>query len=207
MDKGGFVADRYLALALVGALFLITDTAAAQRFGGDFGVAGGFWTVYVNPDVDADRSFDRDLDGVVALGGRGFLQTGRVRLGGGAAGGSFTDEGLNAAGNRVEGSLSFGGFTAEYLAVQQNFELSFGAMIGGGKLTTEELLPAQVGDDPDVERLRRREEAIFAGYPWVRAAYNPAAFVNAGIQVGYFVGSENVGGFAIGIDVALGLIP
>jgi len=201
------VLSRPASLTLVFMLLAAPGTASAQRFGGDFGGAGGFWAVYVDPGIDGDRGFGRDVGAAVALGGRGFLQTGRVRLGGGAVGGSFLDEGQNTAGNRVQGGLSFGGFTAEYLAVQQNLEISVGGMIGGGVLTLEELLPAQPGDDPDTERLRRRRETIFAGYPWARVGYNPAPFVNAGLQVGYLLGSEDVNGFAVGIDVALGLIP
>lgn len=198
---------RHSALALASAILFLPATASAQRFGGDFGGAGSFWAVYVNPGVGVDRSFGADLGGVFALGGRGFLQTGRVRLGGGAVGGSFTDEGFNGAGNKVEGGLSFGGFTAEYLVVQRDYEVAAGAMIGGGVLTVEELLPAVPGDDPDVDRLRRRREGIFAGYPWVRVGYNPAPFVNAGLQLGYFFGTEDVNGFAVGLDVGLGLIP
>ena len=201
------MANRSTALAVLMALLALPGTASAQRFGGDFGGAGGFWAVYVSPGLESDRTFGRDVGGAAALGGRGFLQTGRVRLGGGAVGGSFVDEGQNPDGNRVQGGLSFGGFTAEYLAVQQNVEVAVGGMIGGGVLTLEELLPAEPDDDADVERLRRREEAVFAGYPWVRLGYNAAPFVNAGLQVGYLLGGGDVSGFAVGIDITVGLIP
>lgn len=187
----------------VGGLLLDPAGAAAQRFGGQYGVAGGFWMLYVDPGVDEARSFGRDVGGVVALGGRGFVQLGRVRLGGGGFGGSFTDEGLNAVGDVVEGGLSGGGFTAEYLAIQQNFELIVGAMVGGGSLTIEEIQSSMGG----VDQLLRRRDTIFLGYPWVRAGYNLAPFVNAGVQLGYLIGSNDVDGFAVGIDIVVGLIP
>jgi hypothetical protein len=186
---------------------LLPGSAFAQRFGGDFGGAVGFWLLYVDPGIEENRSFGRDVGDVVAFGGRGFLQTGRVRLGGGGFGGSFSCEGLNESGNRVQGGLSGGGFVAEYLLVQRNLELAVGGLAGGGVVTIEELLPPEVGDSGDVERLRRRREGIFIGYPWVRLGYNPAPLVNAGLQLGYLVGSEDVGGFAVSIDVLVGIIP
>ncbi len=191
------------ALALAIGLALLPATAWAQRFGGQFGGAGGFWLVYVDLDVDDDRSLGRNLDGVIGLGGRGFLQTGRVRLGGGAFGGGFVDEGLNSAGNEVEGGLSATGFTFEYLAVQQNIEVVVGGLVGGGSLTVEERLGSAGG----VESLNRQRDSIFLGYPWVRVAYNLAPFANAGLQLGYLIGSRDIGGFAIGLDVLVGLIP
>ncbi len=191
------------ALALTWALTLLPATAWAQRFGGQFGGAGGFWLVFVNPDVDNDQSFGRDLGGVIGLGGRGFLQTGRVRLGGGAFGGGFVDEGLNPAGNEVEGGLSAAGFTFEYLAYQQNLEVMVGGLVGGGSLTLEERLGSAGG----VESLRRRRDRVFVGYPWVRVGYNLAPFANAGLQLGYLFGTRDIGGFAIGLDVLVGLIP
>ncbi len=191
------------ALALAFVLALLPATAWAQRFGGQFGGAGGFWLVFVDLDVDDERSLGRSLDGVIGLGGRGFLQTGRVRLGGGAFGGGFIDEGLNSAGNEVEGRLSAGGFTFEYLAVQQNIEVVVGGLVGGGSLTVEERLGSAGG----VESLRRQRDNIFVGYPWARVAYNLAPFANAGLQLGYLLGSRDVGGFAIGLDVMVGLIP
>lgn len=193
---------KVLPLMLALGLLWPTD-GRAQRFGGYYGGAGGFWLMYVAPDIPADRSFDRELGDVVTLGGRGFVQVGRVRLGGGGLGGSFTDEGLNEAGNRVSGSLSMGGFTAEYLVVQQDYEIAVGGLAGGGRFELEERLSL----DGDVERLNRRSEGIFVGVPWVRVAYNPAPFVNAGLQVGYVVGSEGFDGFAIGLDIVAGLIP
>ena len=189
-------------LVLLG-LLLTGGPAYAQRFGGDYGGGGGVWLVYVAPDIETERSFERDVGGVVAIGGRGFLQTGKVRLGGGAFGGGFTDEGLNGAGNKVKGGLSAGGFIAEYLAVQQNLEVTVGGLLGGGVLTIEESL----GTSGDVEDLRRRRDTIFVGYPWVRVGYNPAPFVNAGLQLGYLLGTDDVGGVAVGIDVMVGLIP
>ena len=198
--------NRTMTLLWVVALFLSPRAAWAQRFGGDYGVGGGLWLVYVDVGVEAGRSFGRDVGGVVALGGRGFLQTGKVRLGGGAFGGGFTDEGPSADG-RVEGGLSAGGFTAEYLVVQRNLEVTVGGMAGGGVLTIEELLPAEVGDPVDVDRLRRRRETMFVGYPWVRVGYNPAPFVNVGLQLGYLVGNDDVDGFAVGLEVNAGLIP
>ncbi|UCF20830.1 MAG: hypothetical protein JSU87_05325 [Gemmatimonadota bacterium] len=193
---------KALALAAIGFLFT-GGPAYAQRFGGDYGGGGGVWLIYLDPGLTTERSFDRDVGNVIAIGGRGFLQTGKVRLGGGAFGGGFTDEGLNESGNKVQGGLSAGGFTAEYLAVQQNLELIVGGLLGGGVLTIEESL----GAAGDIEELRRRRETIFVGYPWVRVGYNPAPFVNAGFQLGYLIGSADVGGVALGIDVAVGLIP
>ncbi len=190
-------------LTLILALALVPSSAWAQRFGGQFGGAGGLWLVFVNPDVAEDRSFGRDLGGVIGLGGRGFLQTGRVRLGGGAFGGSFIDEGLNSAGNEVDGGLSAAGFTLEYLAYQQNLEVIVGGLVGGGSLTLEERLGSAGG----VETLRRRRDGVFIGYPWVRVGYNLAPFANAGLQLGYLFGSRDIGGFAIGLDVLVGLIP
>lgn len=191
------------ALAIASVLTLLPATASAQRFGGQFGGAGGFWLVFVNPDVGEDRSFGLDLGGVIGLGGRGFLQTGRVRLGGGAFGGGFIDEGLNPAGNEVEGSFSAAGFTFEYLAYQQNLEVTVGGLVGGGSLTLEERLGSAGG----VDSLRRRQDTIFIGYPWARVGYNLAPFANAGIQLGYLFGTRDIGGFAIGLDVLVGLIP
>ncbi|NIN73272.1 MAG: hypothetical protein GTO46_15380 [Gemmatimonadetes bacterium] len=191
-----------LLLASV-VLLLLPESASAQRFGGEFGGGGGFWLVYADLGIDVDRSFGHDVGGVVTLGGRGFLQTGKVRLGGGAFGGGFVDEGLNSAGNRVQGGFSAGGFTAEYLIVQQNLELVIGGMAGGGVLTIEEIVIVSGG----VEDLRRRRESMFVGYPWVRVGYNPAPFINVGLQLGYVAGTQDVGGFAIGLDVMAGLIP
>lgn len=191
------------AIALACGLALLPATASAQRFGGQFGAAGGFWLVFVDLDVDDDRNLGRDLGGVIGLGGRGFVQTGRVRLGGGAFGGGFVDEGLNSAGNEVEGGLSGGGFTFEYLAVQRNIEVAVGGLVGGGSLTVEERLGSAGG----VESLRRRRDNIFVGYPWVRVAYNLAPFANAGLQLGYLLGTQDTHGFSIGLDVLVGLIP
>lgn len=189
-----------LALA---ALLLFPGMAQAQRFGGDFGGGGGFWLLYVDPGVETEGSFGRDIGQVVALGGRGFLQTGRIRLGGGGFGGSFTDEGLNADDNRVTGGLSGGGFTAEYLLVRRNAELLIGGLLGGGSLTIEERLSV----DGDVDTLRRRRDTIFVGYPYLRGGYNPAPFVNVGLQLGYLIGTEGVGGFAVGLDILVGIVP
>ena len=194
---------KILAIGVGSLLFLQAETAFSQRLGGDFGGGGQFWVLYIDPGIDVDRSFGRDVGGVTAIGGRGFLQTRRVRLGGGGFGGSFSDEGLNEDGNRVQGGLSAAGFTAEYLAVQQDLEVAVGALLGGGVLSLEERLSVS----GDVEELRRRRDAIFVAYPWVRLGYNPAPFVNVGLQLGYFVGTEDVGGFAIGLEVGVGLIP
>lgn len=196
--------NRAITLLLASGVFLLLpESACAQRFGGDFGGGGGFWLVYADLGIDADRSFGRDVGGVVALGGRGFLQTGRVRLGGGAFGGGFVDEGSNSGGNRVQGGFSGGGFTAEYLVVQRNLELAVGGMAGGGVLTIEEI----VGVSGEVEELRRRRESMFLGYPWLRVSYNPAPLINVGLQLGYMAGTQEVGGFAIGLDIMAGLIP
>jgi hypothetical protein len=196
--------NRAITLLLASAVLLILpDPASAQRFGGDFGGCGGFWLVYADLGIDADRSFGRDVGGVITLGGRGFLQTGKVRLGGGAFGGGFVDKGQNSAGNSVQGGFSAGGFTAEYLIVQQNLELVIGGMAGGGVLTIEEI----VSVSGEVEDLRRRKESMFVGYPWVRVGYNPAPFINVGLQLGYMVGTQDVGGFAMGLDIMAGLIP
>lgn len=195
---------RAITLLLSSVVFLLlAGPAHAQRFGGDFGGGGGFWLVFADLGIDSDRSFGRDVGGVVTMGGRGFLQTGKVRLGGGAFGGGFVDEGLNGTGNRVQGGFSAGGFTAEYLVVQQNLELVIGGMAGGGVLTIEEI----VSVSSDVETLRRRREPMFVGYPWVRVGYNPAPFINVGLQLGYITGTQDVGGFAIGLDISAGLIP
>lgn len=179
------------------------EIASAQRFGGQFGGGAAFWVVYVDPGVDAGESFDRDIGDVVGLGGRAFFQTGRFRLGGGFFSGGFTDEGPNEIGNIVSGGLSAGGFIAEYLVVQQNFEVAVGGLAGGGALTVEESLLTEDG----VEALLRRRTGFFAGYPWVRAGYNLAPFVNVGLELGYFIGTNDVGGFAAGLDVVVGLIP
>jgi hypothetical protein len=196
--------NRAITLLLASAVLLILpEPASAQRFGGDFGGGGGFWLVYADLGIDADRSFGRDVGGVITLGGRGFLQTGKVRLGGGAFGGGFVDKGQNSAGNSVQGGFSAGGFAAEYLIVQQNLELVIGGMAGGGVLTIEEIVSVR----GEVEDLRRRKESMFVGYPWVRVGYNPAPFINVGLQLGYMVGTQDVGGFAMGLDIMAGLIP
>jgi hypothetical protein len=179
------------------------ETVSAQRFGGQFGGGAAFWVVYVDPGVSASESFDRDLGQVVGLGSRAFFQTGRFRLGGGFFAGGFTDEGPNEVGNIVSGGLSTGGVIAEYLVVQQNFEVAVGGLAGGGSLTVEESLLTENG----VEALLRRSTSFFAGYPWVRAGYNLAPFVNVGLEVGYFIGTNDVGGFAAGFDIVVGLIP
>lgn len=190
-----------LALALAAAH---PGTAVAQRFGGQFGAAGGFWASYFALDIPAALSFGRDLGGVVTLGGRAFIQTGRARLGGGGFGGGFTNEGINAAGNRVSGALSAGGFTAEYLVLQMSeLEVALGGMAGGGVLTIEERLSVDGG----VDLLNRRKDTLFIGYPWLRVGYNLAPFVNAGLYVGYLAGTGDIGGFAIGLDVLVGLFP
>jgi hypothetical protein len=196
--------NRAITLLLSSAvLLLLPGPACAQRFGGDFGGGGGFWLVYVDPGVDSDRSFGREVGGVVAMGGRGFLQTGKVRVGGGAFGGGFVDEGINSGGNRVQGGFSAGGFTAEYLVVQQNLELAIGGMAGGGVLTIEEIVSVSGA----LEELRRRRESMFVGYPWIRVGYNPAPFINVGLQLGYILGTQDVEGFAVGLDIMAGLIP
>lgn len=192
-----------IAVTLVIVIALHPGSANAQRFGGQFGGGAAFWLVYVDPGLDVGESFDRDVGRVIGIGGRAFLQTGRFRLGGGVFGGGFTDEGLNPAGNDVQGGLSAGGFIAEYLIVQQNVELAIGGMAGGGVLTVEE----HISTAGDIEELRRRRDPIFAGYPWLRLGYNPAPFVNVGLHLGYFVGSNGVGGFGAGLDVTAGLIP
>jgi hypothetical protein len=190
-----------LLLAFVGTL--VPSTGYAQRFGGDYGAAAGLWVLFVDPGIDSEDSFDRDLGGVIAFGGRLFFQTGRVRLGGAFFGGGFTKEGVNGDGLDVSGGLSAGGFTAEYLAVQQNLELSLGGMLGGGTLNVEELM----GVSGDVESINRRRDTIVLGYPWARIGYNPAPFVNVGLQVGYLLATQGVGGFSVGLDIVVGLIP
>ena len=190
------------ALLLLASL-AVPGEVEAQRFGGQFGAAGGFWLQYVTADAGVERSFGRDLGDLILTGGRGFIQTGRVRLGGGAFGGSFLDEGVNAAGNEVTGGLGGAGFVAEYLVVQQNLEVTVGGLIGGGTITIEELL----GVDGEVESLNRIEDTIFIGIPWVRVGYNIAPFVNTGFQVGYLLGSQGFDGFSISVDVTAGLIP
>lgn len=192
-----------LPTVVVMAILVAPGEASAQRFGGQFGGAGGFWFLYVSPDIEEARSFDRDVGGLLLLGGRGFLQVGRVRLGGGGLGGSFADEGLNPAGNDVSGGLDAGGFTAEYLVLQKDIEVAVGGLIGGGEFRFEERLAV----DGDVESLNRRQRAIFVGMPWARAGYNVAPFVNVGAQLGYLIGSEDIDGFTLGFDVLVGLIP
>lgn len=194
---------KNFALALSLIVFLPPTSASAQRFGGQFGGAIGFWLTYVAVDLEPDRSFGRDLGGVITLGARGFFQTGRVRLGVGVFGGGFADEGLNTSGNDVSGGLSAGGFTAEYLIVQKNIEFAVGGLAGGGTLTIEE----QLSREGDVEQLNRRTDTMFVGYPWVRFGWNLAPFVNIGLQAGYLYGSEDFDGFSIGLDVMAGLIP
>lgn len=193
-------------LSLLTAILLLTPTPAlAQRFGGDYGGAVGLWIVYADPGIDAADSFDRDLGGVAAIGGRLFFQTGRLRLGLGGFTGGFTGDGANQEGNQVQGGLTTGGFIAEYLIVQQNFEFAAGGMLGPGRLTLEEIVDPD--DEDGFEVLRRDRETLFVGYPWARVGYNPMPFVNVGLELGYLVGSEGVGGFAGGIDILLGLIP
>ncbi len=192
--------------AVAFGLFLLLsqgEVAHAQRFGGQFGAAAGFWLQYLVVDIKTEDSFGRDLGNIVLLGGRGFVQSGRVRLGFGAFGGSHVNEGVNAAGNEVTGGLSGAGFTAEYLVVQKNLELVIGGFAGGGTLLAEERL----GVSGDVEMLNRREDTIFFGIPWVRLGYNIAPFVNTGIQLGYLVGSQGLDGLTLSIDVFAGLIP
>jgi hypothetical protein len=190
-------------LLLAFILTLVPSSSYAQRFGGDYGAAAGVWVLFVDPGVDSEDSFGRDLGGVIAFGGRLFFQTGRVRLGGAFFGGGFAKEGVNAAGFDVSGGLSGGGFTAEYLAVQHNLELSLGGMVGGGTLNVEELL----GVSSDVESINRRRDTVVLGYPWARLGYNPAPFVNVGLEVGYMLGTQGVGGFSVGFDIFVGLIP
>ena len=193
---------RSIVLAALLCL-LAPASASAQRFGGQFGGAAGFWLSYIAIAIEPERSFGRDLGGIVTLGARGFFQTGRVRVGGGGFGGSFTDEGLNASGNQVTGGLSAGGFTAEYLVMQRDVEVAIGGLAGGGVISIEERI-AEVGD---VEQLNRRKETIFVGLPWARLGWNAAPFVNVGLEIGYLVGSKDVSGFVIGIDILAGLIP
>ncbi len=191
-------------LLLVAALLMLAPTPAlAQRFGGDYGGAVGLWLVYADPGIDAQDSFGRDLGGVLGVGGRLFFQKTRLRLGLGGFTGGFTGDGLNDAGNQVQGGLSAGGFIFEYLIVQQNLEVAAGAMAGPGLVSLEEIL--DLGDD--IENLDRRRYTFVAGYPWVRLGYNPMPFVNVGLELGYFFGTEGVGGFAGGIDILVGLIP
>lgn len=195
---------RTLIPLLAGILTLLPgEGALAQRFGGDYGAAAGFWLLYLDTGVEPEESFGRDLGNVVAMGGRLFFQTGRVRLGGAFFGGSFANEGLNSDGFQVNGGLSAGGFTAEYLIHQQNLEVIVGGLVGGGTLNIEE----QLAVSGDIETLRRRRESVFLAYPWARIAYNPAPFVNAGLEFGYLIGTQGVGGFGVGLDILVGLIP
>lgn len=194
-----------LPLLAAAILALTPSPALAQRFGGDYGGAVGLWIVYADPGIDAGDSFGKDLGGVAAIGGRLFFQTGRLRLGLGGFTGGFTGDGSNGDGNQVQGGLTTGGFIAEYLIVQQNLEIVAGGMLGPGRLTLEEVLdPA---DDDGFEVLRRDRRTLFIGYPWARVGYNPMPFVNVGLELGYVVGSDGVGGFAGGIEILLGLIP
>lgn len=195
--------NKILVVLLAGVLTIIPDTAFGQRFGGDYGAAAGFWLLYIDPGIEASESFGRDLGNIAAMGGRLFFQTGRFRLGGAAFGGSFVDEGLNEAEYKVSGGLSAAGVTAEYLVVQQNLEVTLGGMFGGGTLNIEEQSDVTSG----VETLRRRRQSIFMGYPWARVGYNPAPFINVGLELGYLLGTEGVGGPAIGLDILVGLIP
>lgn len=193
---------RALILALVLSA-LWPSRALAQRFGGQYGGGGGFWMQYLAPNLDAKDGFGRDLGGAVTLGGRGFVQIGRVRLGGGGFGGGFTGEGVNGAGNEVTGGVSGGGFIAEYLVLQRNLEVAVGGLAGGGSFSVEERLAVE----GDVETLHRRKKSVFIGQPWVRVAYNLAPFVNAGLQLGYLIGSRDLHGVSVGLDVLIGLFP
>ncbi len=192
-------------LATLAVLFVCCqpDAAWAQRFGGQFGGAAGFWLQYMIPNIDTRSTFGRDLGDLVLVGGRGFIQTGRVRLGFGAFGGSFTDEGVNSAGNEVSGGLNAAGLTAEYLIVQKELELIVGGFIGGGTLNVEELLSVT----GEVETINRVKESLVIGIPWVRAGYNIAPLVNVGVEVGYMVGTQGFDGLTIGLDILAGLIP
>ncbi len=195
--------NRTRTLLVAVFLTLLPHSAFAQRFGGQVGAGGGFWLLYMVPNIESDQSFGRDLGDVVTLGARAFVQFERVRLGGGGFGGGFTSEGLNASGNEVTGGVSGGGFTAEYLALRQNLEIAFGGFAGGGVVTVEER-QSIIGDE---ETLKRRRDTIFIGLPWVRLGYNPAPFVNVGLQLGYFIGTRDFDGFTVGLDVMVGLIP
>ncbi len=195
--------NRVLIVLVLLLAFVLPNSAHAQRFGGEFGGGAAFWLAYVDPGISSDQSFGRDVGQVIALGARAFFQTGKVRLGAGFFSGGFTDAGLNQDGNQVDGGLSSGGFTAEYLALQQNFEIAVGGMAGGGVITIEE----RIGTTGDIETLRRRRESYFAAYPWVRFGYNPAPLVNVGLELGYYAGTKDVGGFAAALDIVVGLIP
>lgn len=179
------------------------DRAEAQRFGGQFGAAGGFWLQYLVADVGDDRNFGRDLGDLVLVGGRGFIQSGRVRLGGGGFGGAFVDEGVNEAGNEVTGGFSGGGLIIEYLIRQQDLELLVGGLIGGGTLNIEE----RISVTGNVETVNRVRDTLFIGQPWVRVGYNLAPFLNTGVQIGYLIGTQGFDGFSLGIDITAGLIP
>lgn len=192
-------------LLLVAVVLLAPTPALAQRFGGDYGGAVGLWLVYADPGIDAQDSFGRDLGGVLGVGGRLFVQKTRLRLGLGGFTGGFTGDGRNEAGNQVQGGLSAGGLIAEYLIVQQNLEVAAGTMLGPGRLTLEEI--RDPSDEDGFEELRRDRHTIIVGYPWARVGYNPMPFVNVGLELGYFFGTEGVGGVAGGIDILVGLIP
>lgn len=192
-------------LGLAAILAFAPTPAAAQRFGGDYGGAFGLWIIYGDPGLDAQRSFGRDLGGLAAVGGRIFFQTGRARLGLGGFTGAFVGDGPNEAGNQVQGGLTTGGVIAEYLVVQQNVEVALGGMLGPGRLSVEEVLVQAGGDG--VENLDRQRDTIIVGYPWARLAYNPMPFVNLGLELGYLIGGEGIGGLTGGVDIMVGLIP
>lgn len=198
------MAGRALLL-LIAVLAVTPRPALGQRFGGDYGAAFGLWIVFGDPGLDAERSFDRDLGPVAAVGGRIFFQTGRARLGLGGFTGGFVSDGPNEAGNQVQGGLTTGGFIAEYLVVQRNLEVAVGGMVGPGRLSVEEVLVA-AGDD-GVENIDRDRDTVLVGYPWARLGYNPMPFVNVGLELGYLMGGEGIGGFAGSIELMLGLIP
>lgn len=200
------MAGRALLL-LIAVLAVTPRPALGQRFGGDYGAAFGLWIVFGDPGLDAERSFDRDLGPVAAVGGRIFFQTGRARLGLGGFTGGFVSDGPNEDDppRQVQGGLTTGGFIAEYLVVQRNLEVALGGMLGPGRLSVEKVLvPA---DDDGVENLDRYRNTILVGYPWARVGYNPKPFVNVGLELGYLVGGEGIGGFASSIELMLGLIP
>lgn len=194
------------ALLLAASVVVSAPTpSVAQRFGGDYGGAFGLWIVYGEPGLDAERSFGRDLGGLAAVGGRIFFQTGRARLGLGGFSGAFVSDGPNQAGNQVQGGLTTGGFIAEYLVVQQNLEVALGGMLGPGRLSVEEVLIQAGGDG--IENLDRDRDTIIVGYPWARVGYNPMPFVNVGLELGFLIGGEGIGGPAGGVEIMVGLIP
>ncbi len=127
-------------------LLLVASFSAQSRRGSavllsKFGMAGGFTANYVIPQLGGlnDELHHAGLpefsNGLFTYGGGGYVYVlfiPNLRLGGFGYGGNET---VNSGNRSARLSLSGGGFTVEYSFPQiDEFALSLGAIIGGGKL-------------------------------------------------------------------------